>query len=30
LVHRMTEKDINEAKLQRPDIQEVQAGCAKA
>lgn len=30
LVHRMMEKDINEAKLQRPDVQEVQAGCAKA
>ena len=30
LVHRMMEKDINEAKLQRPDIQEVQAGCTKA
>ena len=30
LVHRMMEKDINEAKLQRPDVQEVQARCAKA
>ena len=30
LVHRMIEKDINEAKLQRPDVQEVQARRVKA
>lgn len=30
LVHRMTEGDVNGAKLQRPDVQEIQAGCAKA
>ena len=30
LVHRMMEKDINEAKLQRSGVQEVQARCAKA
>jgi GDPmannose 4,6-dehydratase len=30
LVHRMMEKDIDEAKLQRPYVQEIQAGCAKA